>query len=96
MTKLKHSYIPLGTLVAIKVFKVKETRGGVLIPETANAHAYDTPSAEVLAIGPKCEQVKVGDIVKAPDGTPIAAIRHEGDEFHVVDEKFLAVIVQPE
>lgn len=53
-------YVPIGANIVVK-FK-KETETGLIIPDSAKTK-MDQESYVVVAVGPKCEQIKVGDIV---------------------------------
>jgi len=46
-------FIPCGHFVAIKVHKVSETRGGIILTDSTPDDAYQSPVATVLAVGPR-------------------------------------------
>ncbi len=80
---------PIGKFVAIRVHKVNETPGGIVVPDTARDDAYQTPTATVLATGPDCKQVKVGDVVVAPASQPCYRIKRGRVEFILINEEHL-------
>lgn len=53
-------YIPIGSNLVLE-FK-KETETGLIIPDSAKSK-MDQEMYKVVAVGPKCEQIKVGDTV---------------------------------
>jgi co-chaperonin GroES (HSP10) len=80
---------PIGHFVAIRVHKVTETKGGIILPDSTSDDAYQSPTATVLAIGPKVEQVKVGDLVTAPGSQPCAKMSRRGLRFTLINEEHL-------
>lgn len=78
---------PLRDNLAVRVIKVVETAGGVVLTE---GDAFRSPRALVLAAGPDCKQVKVGDVVHFPP-PPHTAMAHpltrNTGGFLVIDEK---------
>ncbi len=82
-------FIPCGHFVAIKVHRVGETRGGVILPDAVSDDSYESPTATVLAVGPKVEQVKVGDLVTAPGSQPCAKMKRGRLAFTLINEEHL-------
>jgi co-chaperonin GroES (HSP10) len=72
--RLKHKappkvFTPIGSDICCYFFEQKEvfTSGGLLLPDTAKDRWHNT-IAVVIAIGPKCEYVKEGDIILVKGG----------------------------
>lgn len=83
---------PIGKCVALHVFRVEETEGGLVLPDGAG-ESYRTPVAQVVAIGPEVSQVKEGDKVLVHGSLPTARVCHKGWEYCIVEEKHILGIL---
>lgn len=97
MNKTRIEIQPLGDQVAFKPHKVSETRQGVLLPDVVTkdgmSGVYDTPSGTVLAVGPDCKTVKVGDVILVAQGQGVYnAKRGRADWLMLPEGAILAVI----
>jgi chaperonin GroES len=53
--------VPLGARVLVKQLAADDqTEGGIIIPQSSQERP---PEGEIMAVGPKCEQLEVGQIV---------------------------------
>lgn len=57
---LKDVYQPVKDQFVIEQFVTEKTAGGIIIPESAQERDY---IAQVVAVGPECKYIKVGDFV---------------------------------
>lgn len=78
------TFTPTGDLVVLAPHHVKNETGLVL-PET-----YSNPRrcviSTILAVGPKCESVKEGDLAVLGQGIPGQIIWHENMQYIIVPE----------
>lgn len=81
---------PLGDRIIIKQAEAETTSaGGIIIPGSG-----EKPNqGEVLAIGTKCEEVKVGDVVLY-DGFTGKEITDGANDFIVVKEEDITAIIK--
>ncbi|MCK5607555.1 co-chaperone GroES [Candidatus Pacearchaeota archaeon] len=82
---------PTGKRVLVTKKAVEQkTQGGIILPESVKEEAKDT-TGEVVAVGPKAEGIKVGDVVLFGEfaGTDV---RLDGKEYLLMpDEDVLAI-----
>ena len=77
------NFKPLGERVLVKRTEVEnKTASGIYIPDNAKEKPH---TAEVVAIGNKVEDVKVGDIVMLDPYKRVAEVKLEGEDYLVVD-----------
>jgi co-chaperonin GroES (HSP10) len=63
--------IPLGDMVCLRIQRVDASKGGIVLPQNiAKENDAYTPMCEVLAIGPECKRVSVGQMVLYPVNMP--------------------------
>lgn len=87
-------FMPVGNNVAIHLFKIQETQGGVMLPDAAaEGGDWRTPVGLVIAIGPDVKWVKEGDKVLGHPSTAVMKVRLPPDEYVVVAEDNLAGIM---
>lgn len=83
---------PLGKRILVKRTKAPSTKGGIILPETAQEKPK---SGEVMAVGPENEEIKVGESVLFGSyaGTQIKT-DHPDDEFLILNEEdILGILV---
>ncbi len=83
---------PVGINIVVRVeVAADESKGGIIIPESAK----DKPQrGVVVAVGPKCEQVKTKDkVVFSPYGGQLIEVA-EGKQVFVLTEEDILVIVK--
>lgn len=102
MTATQHHHIkPLGNRVLIKRSEIKMTKGGILLPETAQEKPRQ---GEIVAVGPgkfddkgelKAMNVRVGDIVlfSSYAGTEVKTEDGQADFLILSEEDILGVLV---
>lgn len=96
---MKDEPFPLKTIssrVLLKHHKVGETRGGVVLPDSAPIDASNTPTGTVLAVGPDVKWVKVGDVVLVADAGKVFFCRYNRHEFIMLDESLIVAVVDNE
>jgi co-chaperonin GroES (HSP10) len=81
----KINFLPMMACVALRVIKVNTTVGGLAIPENSQ-EPYQTPLAEVLAVGPQVMFTRVGDMVRLSAGTLASKLFVKDMDFVVVRE----------
>ena len=101
-TKTVKNIQPLGDRVVIRRSEMKTTRGGILLPETAQEKPKQ---GEVIAVGPgklddaghlKPMHVEVGDLVlfSTYAGTEVKTDDAEGEYLILSQEDILGILVQ--
>jgi len=83
--KASKSFSPLGSLVVLEVFRPDRTVGGVMLPEGVD-DPHKAPEGLVLATGPNCTWVEVGDVVVLPAVGTIHRLSHCGNRVTVINE----------
>lgn len=97
---VKQHIKPLGNRVLVKRSEVKMSRGGILLPETAQEKPRQ---GEVVAVGPgklddkgnlKALSVNVGDLVlfSSYAGTEVKTDEEEGDYLILSEDDILGVL----
>jgi co-chaperonin GroES (HSP10) len=84
MTK-KLTFLPTRDWVVFPSPKTNETDSGIFIPDSA-AHDLKKNVLTVLAAGPMCEQVKVGDLAMINPSTEGLLVTIEGQECVMINE----------
>jgi co-chaperonin GroES (HSP10) len=87
------TFKPIASKVAIRVKKVTQTSGGVMLPEGSAQERWESCEATVVAVGPECKQVKVGDRILTNPSTVGDKVRFMRDELLLVDEVWIAGIL---
>jgi co-chaperonin GroES (HSP10) len=87
------TFRPIASKVAIRVKKVTQTSGGVMLPEGSAQERWESCEATVVAVGPECKQVKVGDRILTNPSTVGDKVRFMRDELLLVDEVWIAGIL---
>ena len=83
----------LDNVIAIKVNRVDETRGGIALPDSMKEmNQLETPSAVVLGVGPEVKYVKVGDTVYIAGATPAMKAKIGDHEFLLLKEDAVGCI----
>jgi chaperonin GroES len=86
----KATYAPIKDLCVIHVFPQEKSEGGLVLPDGTRTLPH-TPRAIVLAAGPDCKCVKVGDVVLLNE-VVAAHVRHCKQETFVLQEiQFLGI-----
>ena len=81
---------PIGERVIIRPSEVENTTaGGIIIPGSSNAPT----KGEVLAIGSKCEEVKVGDMVFF-ESFATKEIKADTEDLLVLKEEDITAIIE--
>lgn len=94
--KGKAGFTPYGNRIVVKVHKVDRTKGGVVLPENSTGFtdkAVETPTCEVLAVGPEVKQCKVGDTLLVPGSAPGVNITFKGQKMLMLPEDHIAGII---
>lgn len=60
---MQEFFEPIGCLVAVQLTQVKQTRGGLIVPDTAAPDAYEAVTGRVVSVGKDCKYLKRGDYV---------------------------------
>jgi co-chaperonin GroES (HSP10) len=91
------TYEPIGSRVLLSCpaedVNGMVNQGGVLVPEAESRRKKPIIEMTVLAAGPKCGQLKTGDIVLFNHGNSGAETR-EGIEYRWTEEQFIIAIVR--
>jgi co-chaperonin GroES (HSP10) len=87
------TFKPVASKVAIRVKKITQTSGGVMLPEGSAQERWESCEATVVAVGPECKQVKVGDRILTNPSTVVDKVRFMRDELLLVDEVWIAGIL---
>lgn len=87
-------FIPIGDRVAVWPHVVRETAGGLLLPDNA-ASPDQSCTATVIAVGPLCKQVKEGDQVIVADMIPTSVVNQTGDNYLVLQEGLITGVLNP-
>jgi co-chaperonin GroES (HSP10) len=74
------TFKPIATKVAIRVKKVTQTSGGIMLPEGTAQERWESCEATVVAVGPDVKQVKVGDRILTNPSTVVDKVRFMRDE----------------
>lgn len=91
----KINFEPLRDWVVFKVPLVEMTESGVIIPDQAKK-SMTSNVVKVLAVGPTCEKVKVGDTVLVHPESGALVIDLKGQEYACINEfQIVGVIPQP-
>lgn len=72
--QLEKLFTPIGRKILIRINRVDQSKGGVVIPDTAPLDSTESITALVLAVGPDCEQVKRGDIIVGHPGAGVSNV----------------------
>lgn len=86
---LKTKFQPLGNRVLVRRLEAEETKGGIILPDTAKKKQEQ---AEVIAIGPG-KKDKDGNTIPMPVkvGEIILMEKYSGNEVSIDDQDFLIV-----
>jgi co-chaperonin GroES (HSP10) len=87
------TFKPIATKVAIRVKKVTQTSGGIMLPEGTAQERWESCEATVVAVGPDVKQVKVGDRILTNPSTVVDKVRFMRDELLLVDEVWIAGVL---
>ena len=88
------NFEPLRDLVVFKPHLVDQTDSGIFIPDQAKKN-MSSNIVKVLAAGPKCEKVKVGDTVLVHPESGALVITLGGQDYACINE-FQVVGVIPQ
>ena len=88
------NFEPLRDWVIFQPHLLDQTESGIIIPEQAKKN-MSTNIVKVLAAGPKCEKVKVGDTVLVHPESGALVINLDGVEYACINE-FQVVGVIPQ
>lgn len=88
------NFEPLRDWVIFQPHLLDKTESGIIIPEEAKKN-MSTNIVKVLAAGPKCEKVKVGDTVLVHPESGALVINLDGVEYACINE-FQVVGVIPQ
>lgn len=92
----KRTYTPIGCLVALHLYEVRETPGGLLMPDGTKQDAFQTPVSLVIACGPDCKWVKPGMRVLAANNAVAQIVIHKGQKTVLLREDHLSGIEDPD
>ena len=81
----KINFIPARDWVVLPLHRENETEAGILLSD-ATANALRTNNLEVLAAGPNCEMVKVGDTVMVHPSSEGLVVEIEKKQYVMVNE----------
>ena len=81
----KINFIPARDWVVLPLHRENETEAGILLSDAA-ANALRTNMLEVLAAGPNCEMVKVGDTVMVHPSSEGLVVEIEKKQYVMVNE----------
>lgn len=81
----KINFIPARDWVVLPLHRENETEAGILLSD-ATANALRTNILEVLAAGPNCEMVKVGDTVMVHPSSEGLVVEIEKKQYVMVNE----------
>ena len=81
----KINFNPARDWVVLPLHKANETESGILLSDSA-AKALRTNILEVLAAGPNCEMVKVGDTVMVHPSSEGLVVEIEKKQYIMVSE----------
>ena len=96
MKQLEQLWTPIGNKVAVKVYHIEMTKGGLYLPDSITAKsidAMDTPKGLVYAVGPDVKQCKRGDVVMALAQQGAWKVKHLDQELILVEETDIAGIL---
>lgn len=85
------SFSPIGDKVLMRRHKRPTETGGIVLP--GNARHTDLAKFDVIAIGPKCENVKPGDIALAPTQLNFGIVEVNGESLEVAPQKILSAYI---
>jgi co-chaperonin GroES (HSP10) len=85
------AFRPIADKVLLRRHARPSEVGGIFIPKIA-MHV-DQAKFDVIAIGPKCDQVHVGDIALAPCQMAFPKINLNGESLEVAPEKTLTAYI---
>lgn len=85
------SFSPVGNRVLLRRHDRPTKIGAIELPGNAR-HIY-LAKFDVLACGPKCENVKVGDIALAPGQLTFGTFNLDGEEVEVASETLLSAYI---
>lgn len=91
-------FTPLGKTIAVMVYRVDDPRvNGIALPENSkSSDELITPVGLVIAVGPKCEQTKVGDQILFYNDTVARRVRHRGEKYLMVHEDQIVGVLNEE
>lgn len=91
---LKDVYQPIKDQFVVEQFITEKTAGGIIIPESAQERDY---IAQVVATGPECKYIKIGDyvMVSALRKVPVIPIQSQ-NHFQFVEQLDLLGVVTNE
>lgn len=92
-SEVPKQYTPIGAQLSAWIEPIpKTTESGLIVPEKSMAN-FRTVIARVIAVGPKCVQVKPGDRILVADGTNIMKIKVDGMESILMfEERVLGIL----
>lgn len=82
---------PVGDLVAVHMHPVAENEVGILLPD-GSENPKQTNICTVVAVGPKCTQVKDGDRVFLQQAM-CTIISHKGKKYIVLKEELICGVL---
>ena len=87
---------PVSSFVHLLVLPARQTKAGLILPETAAADSFETPEALVVAAGPECKRLKRGDKVLCFAATQAGLITHRGYKLvMILEERVAGVVTEP-
>jgi co-chaperonin GroES (HSP10) len=84
-------FTPIGEQVLLRRHQRPDKIGAIILP--SNARFVDLAKFDVLAVGPKCESVKPGDIALAPCQIGFVSFDLAGEKVEVAQEKLLSAVI---
>lgn len=89
---MAEKYKPLGSFVIVKPHFEEVSDGGIVIPQTGKKVPR---KAKVVAIGPSCKDVKVGDKILVPKFMPFLTDNRPGG-LCILDESAIWAVIDEE
>ena len=84
-------FLPVGDKVLLRRHARPSEVGGIVFPKIALR--VDQAKFDVIAIGPKCENVHPGDIALAPCQMAFSKVTVNGESLEVVPEQVLTAYI---
>lgn len=93
------TYQPFGCFVAVHALREKATPSGLVMPDGSSVGGtgiMETERCLVIACGPKCEQLKEGDVILIHQQIPMAVVVHKGNRTLIMREESAGGVVKTE
>lgn len=85
--RVPKTFTPIGNKLAVQVIRQDTTEGGIVLPDNLrNESIPEAICARVVAAGPECKQVKVGDKIIVPPKLAGDIVKYAGHNYIIIPE----------